>query len=223
MPIRRTTGRDGRTYYFNDRGQRLSDRTGARRYVRENFDTLSTSNLTQREQRSYAASQRARNQFRFEGRFVPNPFEIFDRFLRARNLPPETRDLSNLFDRNQLDRILDNTYTQDLVTFRNHVQNIFENYRTRSGDLMDSYQEIRNYMRNGYQFNFILNGETYSGQEALEALRDFEQSEQQEALEERGDALENVEFSHRINLNPQNRIIEIYADETNIILRGGTI
>ena len=77
-------------------------------------------------------------------------------------------------------------------------------------------------MRNGYNFFFVWNGQTYSGRQGLEALRNYEQQEQQNALETRGDALENVQFNHRIRLNPQTRTIEIYADETEIILRGGT-
>jgi len=222
MPTRRTQGRDGRVYYFNNRGQRLSDRTGARRYVRENFQEIDRNILTPREQRSFNASQRARNQFRFDGRFVPNPFGIFDRFLRANQLSPETRDLTNLFNREQLMRILDQRYTQDLVTFRNYTQNIFETHRNRQGDLLDSYQEIRNYMRNGYTFTLNIDGNRYEGNEALSELRDWEAQRQEFWLDERGDLLENVEFSHRIRLNPADRTIEIDIDETEEIPRGGT-
>jgi hypothetical protein len=222
MPIRRTLGRDGRIYYFNNRGRRLPESRGARQWVRENRDSVTTSQLSPREQRSFRASQRASQQFRFEGRFIPNPFGIFNRFLVAANLPPETRDLSNLFNQEQLNRVLNNQYTQDLSTFRNYAQNIFETYTTRSGDLLDSYEQINRYVRNGYNFFFVWNGQTYTGRQALEALRNFEQQEQQSALETRGDALENVQFNHRIRLNPQTRTIEIYADETEIILRGGT-
>jgi len=222
MPIRRTVGRDGRVYYFNDRGRRIPENRGARRWVRENRDSVTPSTLTPREQRSFNASQRASNQFRFEGRFVQNPFGIFNRFLVASNLPPETRNLTNLFSAEQLNRILDNQYTVDITTFRNVTRSIFETYTTRSGDLLDTYSEINNYVRNGYQLNFVWNGQTFVGREALEQLRNFEQQEQQNALETRGDALENVEFNHRIRLNPQTRTIEIYADETEITLRGGT-
>jgi len=222
MPIRRTVGRDGRVYYFNNRGQRLSDRSGARRYVRENFEQIDRTNLTPREQRSFAASERARNQYRFDGRFVPNPFGIFDRFLRANQLPPETRNLTNLFNREQLMRILDQRYTQDLVTFRNFAQNIFETHRDRQGDLLDSYQDIRNYMRGGYTFTLVLDGQRYEGNEALAELRDWEAQRQEFWLGERGDLLENVEFRHRIRLNPANRTIEIDIDETDEIPRGGT-
>lgn len=222
MPIRRTVGRDGRIYYFNNRGRRMPESRGARAWVRENRDSVTPSILTPREQRSFRASQRAANQFRFEGRFVPNPFGIFNRFLVASNLPPETRNLTNLFSSEQLNRILNNQYTVDLTTFRNVARSIFESYTTRSGDLLDTYNQINNYVRNGYQFNFVWNGQTFAGREALEQLRNFEQQEQQNALETRGDALENVEFNHRIRLNPQTRTIEIYADETEITLRGGT-
>jgi hypothetical protein len=222
MPIRRTLGRDGRVYYFNNRGRRIPESRGARQWVRENRDSVTTSQLSPREQRSFRASQRASQQFRFEGRFIPNPFGIFNRFLVASNLPPETRDLSNLFNQEQLNRVLNNQYTQDLSTFRNYAQNIFETYTTRSGDLLDSYEQINRYVRNGYNFFFVRDGQTYTGRQALEALRNFEQQEQQSALETRGDALENVQFNHRIRLNPQTRTIEIYADETEIILRGGT-
>lgn len=223
MPIRRTVGRDGRVYYFNNRGQRLSDRSGARRYVRENFEQIDRTSLTPREQRSFAASERARNQYRFDGRFVPNPFGIFDRFLRANQLPPETRDLTNLFNREQLMRVLDQRYTQDLVTFRNFVQNMFETHRNRQGDLLDSYQDIRDYMRRGYTFTLVLrNGERREGNEALEQLRDWEAQRQEFWLGERGDLLENVEFIHRIRLNPANRTIEIDLNDTDDIPRGGT-
>lgn len=222
MPIRRTLGRDGRTYYFNNRGRRIPETRGARQWVRENRDSVTTNQLTPREQRSFNAGARAANQFRFEGRFIPNPFGIFNRFLVASNLPANTRDLSRLFSREQLMRVLNNEYTQDLQTFRNYAQNIFETYTTRSGDLLDSYSEINRYVRNGYNFIFVRDGQTYTGRQALEALRNFEQQEQQRALETRGDALENVQFNHRIRLNPQTRTIEIYADETEIILRGGT-
>lgn len=222
MPIRRTLGRDGRTYYFNNRGRRIPETRGARQWVRENRDSVTPTQLTPREQRSFNAGARAANQFRFEGRFVPNPFGIFNRFLVASNLPANTRDLSRLFNQEQLTRVLNNQYTQDLNTFRNYARNIFESYTTRSGDLLDSYEQINRYVRNGYNFFFVRDGQTYTGRQALEALRNFEQQEQQRALETRGDALENVQFNHRIRLNPQTRTIEIYADETEIILRGGT-
>jgi len=222
MPIRRTVGRNGRVYYFNNRGRRMSESRGARAWVRENRDSVTPSILTPREQRSFRASQRAANQFRFEGRFVPNPFGIFNRFLVASNLPPETRNLTNLFSREQLNRTLNNEYTVDVTTFSNFARSVFESYTTRSGDLLDTYSQINNYLRNGYQLNFVRDGQTFSGRDALEQLRNFEQQEQQNALESRGDALENVEFNHRIRLNPQTRTIEIYADETEITLRGGT-
>jgi hypothetical protein len=222
MPIRRTQGRDGRLYYFNQNGRRIPESKGARQYVRENYSQLSRESLSPREQRSFTASTRARNQYRFEGQFVPNPFNVLSRFVRAANLPQDTRDLTNLFNREQLNRILDNTYTQDITTFRNHVQNIFESYQTRSGDLLDSYSEIRSYMQRGYQFNFVENGQSFSGREALEQLANFENRWQQYYLNERGDLLDNVEFRHRIRLNPRTRMIEIYADETDIIPRGGT-
>lgn len=222
MPIRRTQGRDGRIYYFSENGRRLSDRTGARRYVRDNFESIDRSQLTQRENRSFAASQRARNQFRFEGQFVPNPFNILQRFVRSANLPANTRDLTNLFNREQLNTILDQTYTQDITTFRNHARGVFETYTTRGGDLLDSYSEIRDYMRRGYSFYFVRDGQSFSGSEALEQLRNYEQTRQEYWLNQRGDLLDNVEFNHRIRLNPQNRTIEIYADETEETPRGGT-
>jgi len=227
MPIRRTVGRDGRVYYFSDRGRRLPERTGARRYVRENFESVDRTNLSRREQRSYDASTRARNQFRFDGRFVPNPFGVFNRFLVARGLPAEQRNLTNFFTQEQVNRILDNEYTSDLSTFRNNVRSIFESFQTASGDLLDSYNEIDSYVRRGYSFEFNAtdeNGVTrrYTGNEALEMLRNYENFWQQYYLGQRGDALDNVEFIHRIRVNPSNRTIIIDTDDTEIIPRGGT-
>lgn len=222
MPIRRTLGRDGRVYYFNERGRRIPESRGASRYVRENFQSIDRNQLTPREQRSYSASQRSREQFRFEGRFVPNPFGILNRFLVANNLPQDTRNLTNYFNAEQLNRILDNQYTSDLTTFRNNVNNIFERYTTQGGDLLDSYAQISDYMRRGYDFTFRSQGVTYNNREGLEALRDYEQMWQQYYLEQRGSLLDNVEFTHRIRLNPANRTIEINTNETQIEPRGGT-
>jgi hypothetical protein len=222
MPIRRTLGRDGRAYYFNERGRRIPDSRGASRYVRENFPSIDRNQLTPREQRSYNASQRSREQFRFEGRFVPNPFGILNRFLVLNNLPPDTRNLSNLFNAEQLNRILDNQYTSDITTFRENVNSIFERYTTQGGDLLDSYSDISDYMRRGYEFVLMTENEVYRNREGLEALRDFEQMWQQYYLDERGSLLDNVEFTHRIRVNPANRTIEIDTDETEIEPRGGT-
>jgi len=222
MSIRRTQGRDGRIYYFNSRGRRIPESRGARQYVRENFQQIQRENLSPREQRSYNASQRARGQFRFEGRFVQNPFGIFNRFLIAQGLPRDARNLDRFFSRSQIDRILDNTYTTNLTTFRNNVQNIFESYETSQGDLLDSYSELDYYTSRGYELIVTLEGIQYTGEEGLEALRDYEQYWQEYYLQERGNELDNVEFIHRMRTNPRNRTIEINLDETDIIPRGGT-
>ena len=97
MSIRRTQGRDGRIYYFNSSGKRLSERTGSRTYVRENFTSIQPAQLSNRELRSYNASTRTRNQFRFEGRFVPNPFGIFNRLEQNNIIPQGERNLTNYF------------------------------------------------------------------------------------------------------------------------------
>jgi hypothetical protein len=227
MSIRRTLGRDGKVYYFGSNGKRLPERTGSRTYVRENFTNIQPSQLSNRELRSYNASLRTRNQFRFEGRFVPNPFGIFNRLEQTNIIPQGERNLTNYFSAQDLLQLLDNTYTQDFSTFRNQARGIFESYETRSGSLLDIGERLSTYLRSGYKIEVTYNGVVSTGRRGLEAIRTFEQNQQEKFLEQRGDALDSVEFNHRVNINPQNRTIKINLNETEdredgIIPRGGT-
>ena len=112
-------------------------------------------------------------------------------------------------------------------TFRNQARGIFESYETRSGSLLDIGQRLSSYLRSGYTIEVTYNGVVNTGNRALEAIRTFEQNQQERFLEQRGDALDSVEFNHRVNINPQNRTIKINLNETEdredgIIPRGGT-
>jgi hypothetical protein len=187
MSIRRTLGRDGRVYYFNQNGKRLSERSGARTYVRENFNSIQPAQLSSRELRSYNASARTRNQFRFEGRFVPNPFGIFNRLEQSNIIPQGERNLTNYFSAQDLLQLLDNTYTQDFSTFRNQARGIFESYETRNGSLLDIGERLSSYLRSGYSIEVTYNGVVSTGNRALEVIRNFEQNQQERFLAERGD------------------------------------
>jgi len=222
MAIRRTTGRDGRIYYFDQRGRRLTERRGASRWVRENRESVNRDQLTQRERRSFDAGTRASRQFRYQGRFLPNPFGLFNRFLVLNQLPPDTRNLTNLFDSDDIRDLLNQNFTQDLVTWRNYVNSMWESYETRSGDLLDTYTIIRDYIRRGYRFEFICNGQVMVDNDGLEALSRYEQNAQEEFVRQRGNALENVEIVHRLTVNTGQMTIEIDCNDTTKQPRGGT-
>ena len=226
MAIRRTQGRDGRLYYFQN-GRRVPESTGSRQFVRENYDLLSSGQirpLTARETRSFSASTRARERYRLDGRFVSNPFGILNILESTGRIPAVQRNLNLVFPREQIIRIFDSTYTTDFSTFRQHVgSGEFDNYRNRRGQLMDVVDEVRDYMRRGYSLEVTdRNGNVTSGNAALDAVRQFEADQQQSFVESRGNELENVEFFHRVSINPYQRTIKINLNETDVIPRGGT-
>jgi hypothetical protein len=79
--IKRTEAKSGQIYYFEG-GKRIPAARGAKQYVRQNFDTIDPDRLTKQEQRSYRArltaesnkeqiQERASQNFRFGGRFIP--------------------------------------------------------------------------------------------------------------------------------------------------------
>lgn len=226
MAIRRTQGRDGRLYYFEN-GRRVSENAGARAFVRQNYDLLQSGQirpLTPRESRSFAASTRARQQYRMDGRFLPNPFQVLTILEREGIIPQGARNLNRVFPPEQLRRLFDNAYTTDFSTFRNHAgSGEFDRYRNRSGQLMDVVDEINDYARRGYSIEVTdRDGNIITGQAALDAVRNFEAEQQASFVQSRGDALDNVEFNHRVSINPYQRTIKINLNETEVTPRGGT-
>jgi len=81
LALKRTEAKSGQIYYFEG-GKRIPAARGAKQYVRQNFDTIDPDRLTRQEQRSYRArltaesnkeqiQERASQNFRFGGRFIP--------------------------------------------------------------------------------------------------------------------------------------------------------
>jgi len=84
LALKRTEAKSGQIYYFEG-GKRIPAARGAKQYVRQNFDTIDPdrlTRLTKQEQRSYRArltaesnkeqiQERASQNFRFGGRFIP--------------------------------------------------------------------------------------------------------------------------------------------------------
>jgi len=103
--IRRYITSSGQVRYRNtDTGRFVNNRTGAREYVRQNLDTIRNNrtsglrynDLTTQERRSFSAQ----NRYRYDGQFVPNPFNYLRQLENA--LPAGERNLTNYFTREDL-------------------------------------------------------------------------------------------------------------------------
>jgi hypothetical protein len=212
--IRRIQTQRGVRYIDTERGNRfVNSRTGAREWVRQNIDSIRNNrtaglryqDLTTRERQSFSAQ----NRYRFNGQFLPNPFNVLQQF------EPVTRgdrNLQNYFTREDIQRI--STFTVPFQT-RNDGRT-GEGLRIR-GELMDIAAEVNNYMRAGYDFTVITpEGNMMQGMNAIEYLRQWE-SQTIERFRNRGAAegrtLDRILINYNVNVNMTNNTIVIDLNE----------
>jgi hypothetical protein len=212
--IRRIQTQRGVRYIDTERGNRfVNSRTGAREWVRQNIDSIRNNrtaglryqDLTTRERQSFSAQ----NRYRFNGQFLPNPFNVLQQF------EPVTRgdrNLQNYFTREDIQRI--STFTVPFQT-RNDGRT-GEGLRIR-GELMDIAAEVNNYMRAGYDFTVITpEGNMMQGMQAIEYLRQWE-SQTIERFRNRGATegrtLDRILINYNVNVNMTNNTIVIDLNE----------
>jgi hypothetical protein len=212
--IRRVQTQRGVRYIDTERGNRfVNSRTGAREWVRQNIDSIRNNrtaglryqDLTTRERQSFSAQ----NRYRFNGQFLPNPFNVLQQF------EPVTRgdrNLQNYFTREDIQRI--STFTVPFQT-RNDGRT-GEGLRIR-GELMDIAAEVNNYMRAGYDFTVITpEGNMMQGMQAIEYLRQWE-SQTIERFRNRGATegrtLDRILINYNVNVNMTNNTIVIDLNE----------
>jgi hypothetical protein len=212
--IRRYITSSGQVRYRNtDTGRFVNNRTGAREYVRQNLDTIRNNrtsglrynDLTTQERRSFSAQ----NRYRYDGQFVPNPFNYLRQLENA--LPAGERNLTNYFTREDLRQLA--TFTQP---YRVTANSDGEAQRVR-GQLYDVVAETRDYLSRGYEFNLVTpDGDILTGLEAVEYLRNWE-SELIDRVREQGRlngrVLDRILINYNIGVDQSQRLIEIDLNE----------
>jgi hypothetical protein len=212
--IRRYITSSGQVRYRNtDTGRFVNNRTGAREYVRQNLDTIRNNrtsglrynDLTTQERRSFSAQ----NRYRYDGQFVPNPFNYLRQLENA--LPAGERNLTNYFTRDDLQQLA--TFTQP---YRVTANSDGEAQRVR-GQLYDVVSETRDYLSRGYEFNLVTpDGDILTGLEAVEYLRNWE-SELIDRVREQGRlngrVLDRILINYNIGVDQSQQLIEIDLNE----------
>lgn len=212
--IKRYITSSGQVRYRNtDTGRFVNNRTGAREYVRQNIETIRNNrtsglrynDLTTQERRSFSAQ----NRYRYDGQFVPNPFNYLRQLENA--LPAGERNLTNYFTREDLRQLA--TFTQP---YRVTANSDGEAQRVR-GQLYDVVAETRDYLSRGYEFNLVTpDGDILTGLEAVEYLRNWE-SELIDRVREQGRlngrVLDRILINYNIGVDQSQQLIEIDLNE----------
>lgn len=204
--IRRINTRSGVRYIEN--GRFVNSQRGAREWVRQNIDTIRQDNTTglryqdlnTRERRSFSAQ----NRWRYNGRYVSNPYGFLNQFI------PMTRGNRNLdrfvsrrdfeaITRFGIDRVV--TRTGDGVLQRT------------SGELFDIARSFGDLISQGYQLNLTAPlGVELTNFIALDYLRNWE-SNTIENIRERGltegRQLDRIRINYPHTIDANRRTIDI--------------
>jgi hypothetical protein len=166
---------------------------------------LRYADLTTRERQSYSAQ----NRYRFNGEFLPNPFNVLSQFDAVTQ---GDRNLQNYFTREDIQRI-----SQFTIPFQTRTDGrTGEGLRIR-GELMNIANEINTYVRQGYEFSVTTpDGEILTGMEAVAYLREWE-TETIERIRQQGFSegrtLDRILINYNVNVDIENNTIDIDLNE----------
>jgi hypothetical protein len=143
--IRRITTPRGVRYIEN--GRFIESRRGTREWVRQNIDTiradrtrgLQYSDLTTRERQSFSAQ----NRWRYNGRYVSNPYNFLNRFIPVTR---GNRNLDRFFSQSDFEAIT--RFGVDRVVTRDGDGDL----QRTSGELFDIASSFRDLIAQGYEF-----------------------------------------------------------------------
>jgi hypothetical protein len=211
--IKRYITQRGQVLYRNtDTGRFVNQRTGAREFVRQNIETIRNNrtqglrynDLNTRERQSFSAQ----NRYRYNGQFIPNPFNYLSQFDTVTR---GNRNLENFFSREDLRQL--GVFSTPFASRADGEGNAL---RVR-GQLYDVVNEVRDYISRGYDFNLITpDGDILNGIDAANYLRQWE-SETIENIRQQGRQngreLDRILINYNIAINQINRTIEIDLNE----------
>jgi hypothetical protein len=214
--IKRYITSSGQVKYRNtDTGRFVSRRTGAREYVRQNIDTIRNNrtnglrynDLTTQERQSYSAQ----NRYRYNGEFIPNPFNYLRQLEASGAIPQGQRNLTNYFTREDLRQL--GVFTQPYRVTSDGDGNAM---RVR-GQLYDVVSQVNDYLGRGYEFNIVTpNGDILTGIDAANYLRQWESQTidriRAQGLEN-GRVLDRILINYNISVDQTQQLIEIDLNE----------
>ena len=166
--IRRINTRSGVRYIEN--GRFVNSQRGAREWVRQNIDTIRQDNTTglryqdlnTRERRSFSAQ----NRWRYNGRYVSNPYGFLNQFIP---MTRGNRNLDRFVSRRDFEAIT--RFGVDRVVTRTGSGEL----QRTSGELFDIASSFQNLISQGYQFNLISpEGDILTNMRAIDYLRRWE-------------------------------------------------
>lgn len=204
--IRRINTRSGVRYIEN--GRFVNSQRGAREWVRQNIDTIRQDNTTglryqdlnTRERRSFSAQ----NRWRYNGRYVSNPYGFLNQFIP---MTRGNRNLDRFVSRRDFEAIT--RFGVDRVVTRTGEGQL----QRTSGELFDIASSFQNLISQGYQFNLISpEGDILTNMRAIDYLRRWElqtiDNIRQRGLTE-GRELDRIRINYPHTIDANRRIIEL--------------
>lgn len=204
--IRRINTRSGVRYIEN--GRFVNSQRGAREWVRQNIDTIRQDNTTglryqdlnTRERRSFSAQ----NRWRYNGRYVSNPYGFLNQFIP---MTRGNRNLDRFVSRRDFEAIT--RFGVDRVVTRTGGGEL----QRTSGELFDIASSFQNLISQGYQFNLINpEGDILTNMRAIDYLRRWElqtiDNIRQRGLTENRE-LDRIRINYPHTIDANRRIIEL--------------
>jgi len=204
--IRRINTRSGVRYIEN--GRFVNSQRGAREWVRQNIDTIRQDNTTglryqdlnTRERRSFSAQ----NRWRYNGRYVSNPYGFLNQFIP---MTRGNRNLDRFVSRRDFEAIT--RFGVDRVVTRTGSGEL----QRTSGELFDIASSFQNLISQGYQFNLISpEGDILTNMRAIDYLRRWElqtiDNIRQRGLTENRE-LDRIRINYPHTIDANRRIIEL--------------
>lgn len=204
--IRRINTRSGVRYIEN--GRFVNSQRGAREWVRQNIDTIRQDNTTglryqdlnTRERRSFSAQ----NRWRYNGRYVSNPYGFLNQFIP---MTRGNRNLDRFVSRRDFEAIT--RFGVDRVVTRTGGGEL----QRTSGELFDIASSFQNLISQGYQFNLISpEGDILTNMRAIDYLRRWElqtiDNIRQRGLTENRE-LDRIRINYPHTIDANRRIIEL--------------
>lgn len=232
IPVKRTIAKNGQAYYYAGK-QRLNTKTGASKYVEQNFPSLSPESLTKQELRSFRSKEaglrnselfreQLQSRFRFKGRMIPKYLQLVLNEAVLQLVGTDEKELTKVFpDVKSYGELLKKAQSILSPVVLNPTEYGLPNLKRNRVEVENVIDIARRIDEEEVYRLLTLQVKTKSGElivgriAGLQAIRDYEILEIDELMKQGGNPA-YVKFRHTGEIDVENKTLTIDLNLTKI-------
>lgn len=210
MAIKRIEAKNGRILYLDTTTNRF---TNASNWVKQNMEVIgpgrskiwNPAELTDKERRSFNARKSIENRpYRYNGKFLSKEVT-----KTLRDLGYKPGELKGEISPTRFNIIKDQAKVFNNETF---IKNADKFYQSSRGDLMSTVMKLEGYMKKGNSIEVIIDGESFTGPEALKELAKWEMDQYL------NNDVAAVRITHSIEHDKKKKKLKVNTDDSQVDL-----